>query len=44
MTSGMAVASRSWFDHLDMVNVSLIVSESSTELGDYPNTVRAPYV
>lgn len=40
----LAVSSRSWFDHLDMVNVSLIVSESSTELGDYPNPVRAPFL
>ena len=40
----LAVSSRSWFDHLDMVNVSLVVSESSTELGDYPNTARAPFL
>ena len=40
----LAVSSRSWFDHLDMVNVSLIVSGRSSELGDYPNTLRAPFL
>ena len=35
---------RSWFEHLDMVNVSLVVSGDTTELGDYPNTARAPFL
>ena len=40
----LSECSRSWFEHLDMINVSLVIGNEATELGDYPNTARAPFL
>jgi hypothetical protein len=40
----LSESARSWFDHLDMLNVSLVLSSKVTEIGDYPNTARAPFL